>query len=285
MTEAGEGAEADLETTRRLLAWAVREPRPAPALTTIEIPTLRHLSAASVILNDAFRSFSRYDGLKVLRLGRIYEQRGFVSEAAINDVVASALIQAPRQPFASLEELQLNIYAAAMAPLARLLASVTRLTINMFAVGGIDGDDDTAAVSRLLKPLATLTQLRQLHVAFSAHARMAPADLRALSTLTQLRRLVLIGGSAHAVSHADVAALLRGLHHLRALRLDVDMAKVSAELPHVAGETCRRLRCLALQPRCHLGESLRAAQQTPLFPCLRSLELHSATMPEMRRRR
>jgi hypothetical protein len=236
------------------------------------------------VLDDAFRALANYGGLKVLLMGHGYYS-SLVSAEAMRDVVATAQAPpAPRQPFADLDELRIRICPPAMEPLVRLLKSVTRLSITI-----IDAVDDAAVAAPAywhgLELLSRLAHLRKLCVVFRTAARVRPYSLRALSYLTELRHLELTQGRANTVSLDDVAELLRDMVHLRSLRLQMDMKNVSGDLPRVVGETCRRLRSLSLGPTCHLGVSLRAARETPLFPCLQSLRLSKATMPHMRRRR
>jgi hypothetical protein len=141
-------------TAMRLLAFIAGELRACRFLTTIRSPTII-VGIEPDVMDSAFEVFAQYGGLNTLMLGDDNDRSGaWVSAKAIAKVVAALHSptlaptdecgrceqqhqqpQSRRRPFAELNELRIAVHSSAMATLAQLLTSVTRLSVDM---GGWD---------------------------------------------------------------------------------------------------------------------------------------------------
>jgi hypothetical protein len=159
------GHETSMATATRLLAWLAQWPMPAPRLVSVRLAGIFDTAATTPLADHAFRHFALRP-----RLTRLALENAAVSQNAMEDVLAwtttdprrcgaaytyrAARFQLvaqpecdPRRPFAYLTHLDLTLgAAAAVAPLALLLASVTCLRLTVRGGAGLDASSDDAGV-------------------------------------------------------------------------------------------------------------------------------------------
>lgn len=255
-------------------------------------PKLRHLLFDNAGSGVTPAGFSRFlSGSKsVNALTATYNMSHLVTEDAIFDLAArSGFVQLAIQtmsqdlvarissaipkPFASLNDLQVDLASASIPTVMQMVPNLTCLSIGLLDRG-----------EPVLQHIAKLPALEELSISYHYPADIAKAEILSLKRMQKLTKLQFwlnpaSDGSLSSLEFSDAAfeELVSELEHLKVLSLDFQ-SNLTVTIFHTLARYCPNTTDFSTK-QIFAMEGL-GYQATPMFPNLKCLEIHGFKMLE-----